>query len=61
MEKVNLTAPQWQLAAWSEYSPVGGGNGGPPRGMIAVKLEGELGVVLFTLEFSVRMFRWYAK
>lgn len=40
MEKVNLTAPQWQLALWSEYFPVGGGNGGD--GMATVRLEDKL-------------------
>lgn len=37
MKKVNLTAPQWQLALWSEYSPVGGGNGGD--GIAAAELN----------------------
>lgn len=39
MEKVNLTAPQWQLALWFEYSPVGGGNGGPGIAVVGMGLH----------------------
>lgn len=56
MEKVNLTAPQWQLAAWSEYAPVGGGNGGLPRGILAVRLEYKLNSAVFPLDELVTKF-----